>query len=102
MSVKWIGFSKQQAVIWQMRTLLGDRLYTSVQWYNEEEDLLKVLGGGIDASVLLIAHEKDDMVSLCERVTLSHPHISIVIVDHSGKVDLRTAMRAGAMDVIAF
>lgn len=100
MSVKWIGFSRQRTVTYQTSTFLNGQGYTGIEWCQREGELLEKLTRGSKLPVLLVASKEDDLLPLCEQVTISFPHTSVVILDHTGNLDLRTAMRAGAMDVI--
>ncbi|MEW9672595.1 AAA family ATPase [Ammoniphilus sp. 3BR4] len=98
MKIDWYGLTDQPASLGPLKTLLSGSGNPS-KWYTEVSDLREALKGSAEGAVVFLQLAKTPY-ELCREISLTHPLVSVILIVPQEEVDLKKAMRMGAVDVI--
>lgn len=100
MTVQWLGLSEKLGNVSSLHSAVS-RTGNSIQWQTSLGELKERLDSSGSAVVFLFEGATYDIYEVCLEFSLRYPLASFVVVVNQEALDLRRAMRAGAVDAIA-
>jgi pilus assembly protein CpaE len=100
MMIEFIGFSNDGQPIQEIEDALL-AAGQSVEWFSNEEQLHLKLAESAGALVFLKHSTTSDIYYLCRDLSLSYPLSNTILMMPSDQLDLKRAMRSGAVDAVA-
>lgn len=99
MDIRWLGLTDNTKSIARVDSAMKE-FGSSIQWFTDEDRFRMELEEVEHAVVFLKSSPSYDMYDLCRGFTLFYPLVCTVLLVPEDELDLKKAMRVGAVDVI--
>ncbi|MBO8172217.1 MAG: AAA family ATPase [Bacillaceae bacterium] len=99
MEIKWLGLTDNTRSVSRV-DIAVKKTENTLTWYTREDALRRELENVEHAVVFLKAATSYDIYQLCREFSLFYPLVCTVLLVPEDELDLKKAMRVGAVDVI--